>query len=46
MQGIRANLGAIFQQAIQDVHGFPDPTGNKATEQGNIGNSTKITLCP
>src|SRR5215831_4597128 len=37
MEGIGTNLGAVFQQAVQNVDGFPHPTGNEATEQGNIG---------
>ena len=26
-----------MQEAVQDVHRFPHPTGNKAAEQGDIG---------
>jgi hypothetical protein len=37
MEGVGTNLRAVLQEAIQDVHGFPHPTGHKAAEQGNIG---------
>ena len=37
MQRVRANLRAVLQQAVQDIHGFPHPAGNEAAEQGDVG---------
>src|SRR5712692_6571360 len=37
MERVRTNLRAVFQEAVQDVDRFPDPTGNEAAEQGDVG---------
>ena len=37
MESIRLEIGLILEQAVQDIDRLPDPTGNKVTEEGDIG---------
>ena len=36
MESVGLKLRLIFEQAIENVNRFPNPTGNKVAEQGNI----------
>ena len=37
MEGVRTDVRAVLEQAIEDIDRFPDATGNEATEQGDVG---------
>ena len=34
---VRLNVGAVFQQAIQDVDGLPNAAGNEVAKQCDVG---------
>jgi len=37
MEGVGLERGLVFEQAIEDVHRFPDTAGNEVAEQRDIG---------
>lgn len=37
MQGVWLNVRGVLEQTIQNVHRFPDSTGNEVSKQSYIG---------